>query len=474
MAKTILQAGHAPGTASTANTTQYWLPGATLVVPSTTEANKQIILRSAGTISNLTVFLGANSVNTATVFRIRLNTANGTSSISVASGATGEFEDTTGTDSITAGDVIALQSVPGTTGTFTPTMMQCSFAATTNTVTKFVSLTGRVTSTTNTTGYIGVGNHGSQLFTTTETWSLTRIRKAGTARNIACFVSGNSITANSTLRLRKNSANANQVVTITASTTGTFEDVSNTDAIVSSDDIGYQLVTGATGGSLVVQSMQLEYETTDNSGMIFDMDTSGNTIAFGVTTRLTLSGGTGFNGTESVTHIQPNEAYTFSDLIFRLATNSVNSTTTVRLRKSEVDTTLVISVGASTTGLFEDNVNTEVFTATEEPNFQVVTAGSSGTQLFTMFGVHYTGPAPPPPASTGVRRSLAINTMKVMDIQSSARRNPIIIGAHIKHLIENFTRRYLTKWVLYLNPILTRFRDKSSTLPQDSIMFSRP
>lgn len=97
------------------------------------------------------------------------------------------------------------------------------------------------------------------------------------------------------------------------------------------------------------------------------------------------------------------------------------------------------------------------------------TVSNHASFLETPENLVFTPPAPP---VTNVRRPLNINTMKVMNVQSSARRNPIvIIGAHIKSLLEKTYRCLLyKKWASFLNPILARFRDRSSTSPVDSIV----
>ena len=81
----------------------------------------------------------------------------------------------------------------------------------------------------------------------------------------------------------------------------------------------------------------------------------------------------------------------------------------------------------------------------------------------------------PPAAPTDIRRPLVINVTDVLNVQWSKNIRPTIrvFGARVKDLIENFTRRYLRKWVSFSNPILARLVDKSSTLHQDSTQLIR-
>jgi hypothetical protein len=75
------------------------------IIYNSTEAQVQVPYRTAGTFSNLFVRISANSTNNSSTIRTRQNTStNGTLVVSPGAGTTGVFEDTTNTDSVTAGD----------------------------------------------------------------------------------------------------------------------------------------------------------------------------------------------------------------------------------------------------------------------------------------------------------------------------------------------------------------------------------
>ena len=76
-----------------------------------------------------------------------------------------------------------------------------------------------------------------------------------TLSNLEIFLQTNAVTATSTLKLRKNGGNGNQTISIAASTTGYFEDTTNTDSILATDEVNYQLITGGTGTSMTIISM---------------------------------------------------------------------------------------------------------------------------------------------------------------------------------------------------------------------------
>lgn len=212
---------------------------------SATEANNQYKSRVAGTVKNLQVHISANSRTTATTFNSRKNTANGTLTVSVGSAATGFFEDTTHTDNIVATDLINYAS---TTGTGAGTISFNNIAAEiTTTNGSFVFLKGSSS--------IGLAAgattwqvvDGAVSNTTPESSAQNIPRMAFTAANLQIFSVANSTTTASTMVLRQNTANSTLSISITAATTGIFEDIIDTVAILATDNIDYQITAGATG-----------------------------------------------------------------------------------------------------------------------------------------------------------------------------------------------------------------------------------
>ena len=222
-----------------------------------TEANAQFKMKIAGTLSNLEVFVASNARTGATVFNVRIGAANGNNTISVGAGLTGLFEDTTHTDAISINSLINYSVVLDTE----TNALGCSFisvkyaasayhyivadAGTTNTlaagpVTYWNSISGDSN-----------GIASASWNSTSETTVMCLAQFPHTLSNLETFVSQSStLTSASTLTIRKNAANGNQVISIPAATTGYFEDTVNTDVLIGSEEINYQLVVGgvATGG----------------------------------------------------------------------------------------------------------------------------------------------------------------------------------------------------------------------------------
>jgi len=115
------------------NVTNY-APIAGAITVSTTESNCQVKIQSAGTGSLLDVYVSANSIATsASTVRTRKATANGAMSVSIGAGATGTFQDTSNSDSVSAGNAYNYQIVtPNTSGTLTIDHISIAYDASSN------------------------------------------------------------------------------------------------------------------------------------------------------------------------------------------------------------------------------------------------------------------------------------------------------------------------------------------------------
>lgn len=78
---------------------------------------------------------------------------------------------------------------------------------------------------------------------------------------------------------------------------------------------------------------------------------------------------------------------TLSDIYTNIATNTVNGTSTLRVRINGINGTQVVSITASTTGEFVDATpsNTDTVAANDEVNYSLITGGSSGAMTLCAF-----------------------------------------------------------------------------------------
>lgn len=166
------------------------------------------------------------------------------------------------------------------------------------------------------------------------------------------------ITANdrgtSTGRVRKNTANGNQSVSITASTTGEFEDLTNSDAVVAGDKLCYSITTGAGGTTFVPTIMSILFSATTNTVERFVGQAVSST-----TNRMAFAGVGGGTTTESRAQLKVKTAGTFKNMLVNYSANTRDSTTTVAFRKNSANGNMSISVLAGVTGEVEDTSNTD-------------------------------------------------------------------------------------------------------------------
>jgi hypothetical protein len=86
----------------------------------------------------------------------------------------------------------------------------------------------------------------------TETNAQVTINTALQFSQLICNVTSNSITNASTINLRANGGNAGPAVSITGSTTGIFNDNTDTYSAATTDAINCQVITGSTGTSIKI------------------------------------------------------------------------------------------------------------------------------------------------------------------------------------------------------------------------------
>ncbi len=235
------------GTDTSVNTTYYLVCIGGGGVANTTEANVQFKNKNTATLQNLAVNITANTASVATATS-RKNTTAGNMTISIGSGVTGTLEDTSNTDSLTSGDLINFAFQSTVTTTITWGYIACDYLSTGSNSLMVSGASGGLIANANTTSYFLPC--GQNTMSATESDAQNQAQLAFTASNLEGYISANTVTATSTFRLRKNTADGNMNFTVASSTTGYFEDVTNTDSIAANDIFNYSLVTGATGTSL--------------------------------------------------------------------------------------------------------------------------------------------------------------------------------------------------------------------------------
>lgn len=356
-----------------------------------TEAFQQLIARDSYILSNLFVYVSANTITNTTTVRSRKQTppgaaANGNQSVSIPNSTTGAFTDSVNADSLVNGDLFCTSSVTPNVGTSIIYTIFSYILSTLSNTTPILAVTGSTTQDKVDTRYIYV--EGNTKGNVTEIKTYYKLRVAATLSNMRVYVSANTVTADSTLRIRINADYGNQAVTILASTTGAFEDTTNSDNISSGQNVNYELITGWTGTSLTYTSIQVK---SNSLGRQLATGYPGtDVLVFGTTTYVTVEGiSQSFNSDETLVQATARVSFTAKNMYVNvITTNSLNGSTTFRLRKNTGNSNLVVSVGAGLTGQFEDidPTHTTDFVAADLINWSVVTGGTSGSIIIGCIG----------------------------------------------------------------------------------------
>lgn len=347
----------------------------------TSEAKRNTRYRIACTLSNLYAVVASNAATGSSTFRSRKNGSNGSQSVSIGAGSTGEFEDTSNSDSISAGDQSCFQFVNGTGGTvFFHTIGMMIYVADSNAFTKYGNGVNQNETAASSTYYnTCIGNRSASH--TLESSTQVEIQKSITAKNMTCYIDTNGRSTSTTLTFRKNGADGNQSLSIPASTTGEFEDTSNTDSLIAGDDINYKIVTGTGTGTISLEQAYFDFQSSDGHSMIVAGHTAGRKFSNNQTAYQTVTGRINEDiTTEANSDADANFDFTWKELNCRIVTNSLSAgNTTITARVGGADGNQTLSIGAGVTGLFADNSNTDTVVASNELTYKVVTPNTSGT-----------------------------------------------------------------------------------------------
>ena len=259
----IMMSGSA-GSASTytVNTTRYAAVNGSLALFSAV-ADSYLRVYRAGTWRNLQVNVSANTVNVTTSAKSYVNGATGGQTVSITASTTGWFEDNSGSDSLSASDLIAVQFSSGAgTGTLDFYSIYSEMDSSAGFALAAINANG-ATVATSTTKYIPLCN--PLLLTSGETY-YARIPFACTARRLRVQLYANTISATSTAKSRINLADGSQSASITASTTGWFEDSSGTDSVSSGDRADVSVTGGASGTSIGLSGCAMDFDVTVSIG----------------------------------------------------------------------------------------------------------------------------------------------------------------------------------------------------------------
>jgi hypothetical protein len=382
----LLQASNPAGLAVSAGATRFAVVAGDIVAIAA-ESATQAMTRGTYTLSQLFVRVTANATAASSTVRSRKNGSNGAQSVSIGAGATGVFQDTVNSDSLLTGDLINSQETVGAGGSLTISIISYILAASTDIPILLEARAGSGISH-GATAYCGIG--GGSGWGATESDAQYVCRVSSTLSNFYVCVYSNSCDGATTFRVRKNGADGNENVSVPATTTGAYEDATNSDSVASGDTLDYSGVAGGTAGT--IYPMLAGIKSSSAGRQLTSSLVAGDTVAYGTTVYYGVEGKLAQTATETKSQGNADASFTAKNLFVRVPTNSVNGDTTFILRKGAANTALTVTVGASTTGTFEDTSDTVSCVAADLLDWGIVTGGSSGTMVITVVGFELAQP----------------------------------------------------------------------------------
>lgn len=219
-----------------------------------TEASSQVKMQYSGTFKNLAVRLQSNSRTTTTTIRLRKNGANGNLTVAFGSTVSGLLEDTSNSDAVTGGtDLICFSMVNGTgTLAIIYSFISVEFQNTTDPGLGLIALTNPLRGALGRTNtyYQQIGGFFDPTTSEPEAQSQIKVAEAWKFKGLAINAPVNGITSgNTTITLRKNGADTTLVASVTASTTGWFQDTTHSETVAVGDLVNYKIIIGTGSGT---------------------------------------------------------------------------------------------------------------------------------------------------------------------------------------------------------------------------------
>jgi hypothetical protein len=219
---------------------------------------------------------------------------------------------------------------------------------------------------------------GRNAVQATEANAENLVRGAHTGSDMYVNVSANTVNGTTTITSRKNAGAGSMSVSVGSSTTGTFEDLVDSDSLADGDTYDAQTVTAGSSGTI-------RYFVTITFGSsTFECLQAGwpAAIAGSHTVYQGLGGRITVNQTVEVQQ-QAIIRYsaTWSNLFTSISANTATSNTTVKSRVGAANGSQVLDIKGGTTGTFEDTVDTDSVTSGNLVDYQLATGSNSSKSV---------------------------------------------------------------------------------------------
>jgi hypothetical protein len=214
----------------------------------------------------------------------------------------------------------------------------------------------------------------------TEADVATPVRSLGTFSTLSVFAA-NASSTDGNWQFRIAAGNGNEIVSITALTTGQFTDATNTDAPTAGQTVDVQ------NNSFNGEASVITIVFAATSGTVGRIGIEGG-LAFsfaGSTQFCQFNSQSGFSSTEANVQTQLPGACTLQNLAVFCATKGRSKADTVTLRNAVANGNSTVSVTG--TGLFEDTSHTDSISANGKVDIAVTTGSGAGSDSFTVLSV---------------------------------------------------------------------------------------
>lgn len=350
-----------------------------------TESFSQVSVQSVGTYHDL--FMRESGTGNG-VLTLRKNSGNGNQTVTGA--GAGTYHDSTHTDTVTAGQKL---NFGGTAASLTPSLIAMLFDSTTNFAIRGATILSGGAAYTTGTDFTCI-NGTLAVNASNDAGVKTHNQKACTMVNGMGSVSANNKTQVVTLTSRKNGVNANIAVSVTASTTGIFEDTTHSDSLAANDDWNMEFINGTdTTHTQTWRAAAVDYTTSTGGFFIVQAGADADVVGTASSTQFIPIGGQfAFTATESFVQSNALTAFTYSNAnALRTQATSTN-TATYNFRKNTGNGNMTMTIGTAN-GNYTDSTHTDSVISTDAVN-GAITFGSGtvgGISQLSVYGNSFPG-----------------------------------------------------------------------------------
>lgn len=355
-----------------------------------TEANAQVSCTEDAVFSGLGARITAGGSGTNN-FRFRDAGADG-SQLATRAG-TGNCEDTTNTDTLTAGDLFNIAYTDtGTNSTVSWAKMNVEMASGHGNFHGSMNPNGAIFDVASSTRYIGLSGSLFADGQATEAFVGLKMRGYATQAALQVRVTANARTNNSVFKNRIAGADGSATITFAAGVTGLVEVTGLTDAIADGDVVSTSIALLTGVEDLTVTFVIGTFKSTSNKSEIWSSHDAGLARAASATANYHPIGGRLFVDTDANNRIKPGFAGIVTNLRCYLSANTYGANATLKLMQNGsavITTTITASGGAA---WYENTSDTVTFTDTDEFSYEIV-GGTSGSITIRTIGMTFAPPA---------------------------------------------------------------------------------